>query len=118
MTIDGDDFYLDLLFYHRILKCLVAIDLKIGRFKAAYKGQMELYLRWLEKYETEKNENSPVGLILCAEGSKEQIELLQLHKSSIRVGEYLMELPSKDVLLQKLHASMLKSQRFLDNNSD
>ena len=78
MVIDGEDFYLDLLFYHRRLKCLVAIELKIGKFKAAYKGQMELYLRWLEKHETEKGENTPIGLILCAEGSHEQIELLQL----------------------------------------
>jgi predicted nuclease of restriction endonuclease-like (RecB) superfamily len=115
MIIDGEDFYLDLLFYHRKLKCLVAIDLKIGRFKAAYKGKMELYLRWLEKHETEENENPPVGLILCAEGSHGQIELLQLNKSSIRVGEYLTELPPKEVLVKKLHASFLKSKWMLEN---
>jgi len=103
MLIDGDSFKLDLLFYHRKLKRLVAIDLKLDRFKAQYKGQMELYLRYLEKFETEKGENSPIGLILCTEGSKEQIELLQLEESGIRVAEYLVELPPKELLQKKLH---------------
>lgn len=103
MLIDGDSFKLDLLFYHRKLKRLVAIDLKLDRFKAQYKGQMELYLRYLEKHETEKGEETPIGMILCAEGSKEQIELLQLEKSGIRVAEYLVELPSKELLQKKLH---------------
>lgn len=103
MLIDGDSHKLDLLFYHRRLKRLVAIDLKLDRFKAKYKGQMELYLRYLEKYETESNEDTPVGLILCAEGSQEQIELLQLEKSGIRVAEYLVELPPKELLQKKLH---------------
>lgn len=103
ILIDGDSFKLDLLFYHRKLKRLVAIDLKLDRFKAKYKGQMELYLRYLEKYETEHEENTPIGLILCSEGSKEQIELLQLGDSGIRVAEYLTELPSKELLQKKLH---------------
>ena len=103
MLIDGDNFKLDLLFYHRKLKRLIAIDLKLDRFKAQYKGQMELYLRYLEKFETEKGEDSPIGLILCAEGSKEQIELLQLEESGIRVAEYLIELPPKELLQKKLH---------------
>lgn len=103
MLIDGDSFKLDLLFYHRKLKRLVAIDLKLDRFKAQYKGQMELYLRYLEKFETEKGEDPPIGLILCAGGSKEQIELLQLEESGIRVAEYLVELPSKELLQNKLH---------------
>ena len=81
MTIDNEDFYLDLLLFHRKLKRLVAVELKLGKFKAAYKGQMELYLRWLKKYEKEVAENAPLGLILCAEGSHEQVELLELHKS-------------------------------------
>ena len=76
MSIDNEDFYLDLLFFHRKLKRLVAVELKLGKFKAAYKGQMELYLRWLKKHEKEEDENDPLGLILCAEGSHEQIELL------------------------------------------
>lgn len=103
MLIDGDSFKLDLLFYHRKLKRLVAIDLKLDRFKAKYKGQMELYLRYLEKYEAEQGEKTPIGLILCAEGSKEQIELLQLEESGIRIAEYLVELPSKELLQRKLH---------------
>jgi predicted nuclease of restriction endonuclease-like (RecB) superfamily len=103
MLIDGDSFNLDLLFYHRKLKRLVAIDLKLDRFKAQYKGQMELYLRYLEKHEIEKGEETPIGMILCAEGSKEQIELLQLEKSGIRIAEYLVELPSKELLQKKLH---------------
>lgn len=106
MVIDGEDFKLDLLFYHRKLKRLVAIDLKLTKFKAAYKAQMELYLRWLEKYEQEEGEDTPLGLILCAEGNREQIELLQLERSGIKVAEYLTELPSKHVLQQKLHMAI------------
>ena len=98
MIIDGEDFYLDLLFYHRRLHRLIAIDLKLGHFKAQYKGRMELYLRWLEKYEMEKGEESPLGLLLCTEGNDEQIELLQLDKSGIKVAQYLTELPSREVL--------------------
>jgi len=110
MIIDGEDFKLDLLFFHRKLKRLVAIELKLGKFKAAFKSQMELYLRWLEKHETQPDENSPIGLILCAEGNKEQIELLQLNKSGIKVAEYLTELPDKKLLQQKLHQAILISK--------
>jgi predicted nuclease of restriction endonuclease-like (RecB) superfamily len=76
MILDGKDFYLDLLFYNRKLKRLVAIELKLGEFMPAHKGQMELYLKWLDKYEKQEGENSPIGLILCAEKSHEQVELL------------------------------------------
>ena len=106
MIIDGEDFYLDLLFYHRKLHRLIAIDLKLGRFKAQYKGQMELYLRWLEQNEMQPDEESPLGLLLCTEGSEEQINLLQLDKSGIRVAQYLTELPSKEVLLRQLQKSL------------
>ena len=102
MIIDGEDFYLDLLFYHRKLRRLVAIELKLGKFKAAYKGQMELYLRWLEKHEKEVGEESPIGLLLCTEGSEEQIELLQLDQTGIRVAQYMTELPSRALLHQQL----------------
>ena len=105
-TIDGEDYYLDLLFYHRKLHRLIAIDLKLGSFKAQYKGQMELYLRWLEKYEMQPGEETPLGLLLCTEGSDEQISLLQLDKSGIRVAQYLTELPSKEVLLRQLQKSI------------
>jgi len=103
MTIDHEDYYLDLLFYHRKLKQLVAIELKLGKFRAADKGQMELYLRWLDRYEREPGEESPIGLILCAGKSDEQVELLQLAKSGIRVAQYLTELPPRKVLENKLH---------------
>lgn len=106
MTIGPDDFYLDLLFFHRRLGCLVAIDLKLDRFSAEYKGQMELYLRWLDKYERRPQEAAPIGLILCSEKNQEQVELLQLDKDRIRVAEYLTELPAQTVLQQKLQEAV------------
>ncbi len=115
MQIDNDDFYIDLLFYNRKLKRLVAIDLKVGNFKAEYKGQMELYLRWLAKYEQEAGENPPLGIILCTGKKQEQIELLELDDTGIHVAEYLTELPPKAVLEQRLHQAMLNARRRLDN---
>jgi len=115
MIIDGNDFYLDLLFYHRKLKRLVAIELKIGKFKAEYKGQMELYLRWLEKNETEVDEEQPVGLILCAEGNSEQIKLLQLDKANIKVAEYISKYLPKELLAKKLHQFAKQSKMIIDN---
>ena len=106
ITIDARDYFIDLLFFHRRLKCLVAIDLKIGEFEAAYKGQMELYLRYLERYETVEGENEPIGLILCTGKNEEHIELMQLDKSSIRVAEYWTVLPSKEVLQERLHRAI------------
>ncbi len=116
MIIDGEDFYLDLLFYHRRLHRLIAIDLKLGRFKAQYKGQMELYLRWLEKNEMEPGEESPLGLLLCTEGSEEQIELLQLDKSGIKVAQYLTELPPRDVLMHQIQKSLDVAKTRMDNS--
>ena len=113
MVIDGDDFYLDLLFYHRRLRRLVAIELKLGRFKAAHKGQMELYLKWLDKHERQPGEEAPIGLILCAESSREQVELLQMHKDGITVAEYWTELPPKAELEQKLHQALLEARERL-----
>ena len=115
MIIDGEDFYLDLLFYHRRLHRLIAIDLKKGRFKAQYKGQMELYLRWLEKNEMEQGEESPLGLLLCTEGSEEQIELLQLGKSGIKVAQYLTELPPRQVLMHQIQKSLEAAKAHFDN---
>lgn len=114
MIIDGEDFKLDLLFYHRKLKRLVAIDLKLGKFKSAYKGQMELYLRWLEKYDMQSGEETPLGLILCAEGNNEQVELLQLENAGIKIAEYLTELPDKKILKQKLHATIEQNKKRLE----
>ena len=115
MIIDGEDFYLDLLFYHRRLHRLIAVDLKLGRFKAQYKGQMELYLRWLEQNEMEPGEESPLGLLLCTEGSEEQIELLQLDKSGIKVAQYLTELPSREVLQHQIQKSLEAAKARFEN---
>ena len=106
ITIDTRDYYIDLLFYHRRLRCLVAIELKIGEFQAGYKGQMELYLRYLEKHEQAPGENTPIGLILCTGKNEEHVELLQLDQSNIRVADYLTLLPAKEVLQEKLHRSI------------
>jgi predicted nuclease of restriction endonuclease-like (RecB) superfamily len=103
IQLDGDDFYIDLLFYNRKLKRLVVVELKQGTFKPEYKGQMELYLRWLEKYETETGEETPLGIILCAGKNTEQIELLELGAAGIHVAEYLTVLPPAEVLRHKLH---------------
>ena len=110
ITVDNDDYYLDLLFFHRRLRRLIAVDLKLGRFRAADKGQMELYLRWLEKHERQPGEESPLGLILCAGKSDEHVELLQLERSGIRVAEYLMELPPREVLERRLHEALRAAQ--------
>ena len=118
MTVDDGDYYLDLLFYHRKLRRLVAIDLKLGKFQAADKGQMELYLRWLEKYEQQRGEDSPIGLILCADKSEEQIRLLQLDKSGIRVAAYLTELPPRKLLQRKLHEAILLAQARLEEKNE
>lgn len=102
MIIDGEDFHLDLLFYHRTLRRLVAVELKLGKFEAQQKGQMELYLKWLDRYEKAEGELPPVGLILCSESSREQIELLEMHKDGIMVAEYWTELPSRNILEKKI----------------
>ena len=102
MTIDGRDFYLDLLFYHRGLRRLVALDLKVGDFEAGFKGQMELYLRWLDKHEREAHEAAPIGLILCAQAGAEQLELLQIGKEDIHVAEYITQQLPPELLHQKM----------------
>ncbi|MGV2289531.1 PDDEXK nuclease domain-containing protein [Trinickia sp. YCB016] len=106
IQIDNDDFYIDLLFYNRKLQRLVAIELKLGPFRAEFKSQMELYLRWLARYEQEPGEQPPLGIILCAGKKQEQIELLELDKSGIHVAEYLTVLPPRETLQAKLHQSI------------
>jgi predicted nuclease of restriction endonuclease-like (RecB) superfamily len=117
ITVGEDDFYLDLLFYHRKLRRLIAIELKLDKFKPAYKGQMELYLRWLERYEQQPGEFSPIGLILCASKSEEQIELLQLGKSGIRVAAYMTELPPRELLQKKLHEAIKLARARLEQEN-
>jgi predicted nuclease of restriction endonuclease-like (RecB) superfamily len=114
LQIDDDDFYIDLLFYNRRLKRLIIIDLKLGNFKAEYKGQMELYLRWLAKYEQEAGENPPLGIILCAGKKQEQIELLELADSSIHVADYITELPPREVFEAKLHSAIESARKRLE----
>jgi predicted nuclease of restriction endonuclease-like (RecB) superfamily len=113
MIIDGEDFYLDLLFYHRRLKRLVAVELKLGKFDARHKGQMELYLSWLNRHERQEDENAPLGLILCAESSREQIELLDLDKDGIMVAEYWTALPDKKTFEQKIHSLLIETREQL-----
>ena len=118
ITVDNDDYYLDLLFYHRRLRRLVAIELKLGKFQAQDKGQMELYLRWLERYEQQPNEEAPIGLILCADKSEEHVELLQLENSGIRVATYLTELPPRALLQERLHQAKTRAQAKLEHQQD
>lgn len=116
IVVDGEDFYLDLLFYHRRLQRLVVIDLKLGKFEPGDAGQMEFYLRWLKKHEARPGEEDPLGLILCAEKSDERVELFELAGRGIQVSEYLTELPPKKILEQKLHDAVRLAQARLANS--
>lgn len=118
ITLDNIDYYMDLVFYHRKLKCFVVIDLKLDKFRAEYKGQMELYLKYIEKYEMDEGENPPIGLILCTEKGKEQIELLFLQKDRIKVSEYLTKLPPKELFIEKLHKAILTAQISLKKDNE
>ena len=115
VQIGEDDFYIDLLFYNRKLKRLIALDLKLGKFKAEYKGQMELYLKYLEKYEKEEDENTPLGIILCSDKNQEQIELLELEKSDIHVAKYLTILPPKEEFAKRLHKAIQNAKEKYQN---
>lgn len=118
ISIGGEDFHIDLLLYNRLLRRLVVVELKLGRFKAEYKGQMELYMRWLDKNERGRGEASPAGLILCSEKCEEQIELLELGKSGIRVAQYMTGLLPPGVLEAKLRQVVLASRRKLAGAAD
>ncbi len=107
ITVDGDDFFIDLLLYHRELRRLIVVELKLGKFMPADFGQTEFYLRWLDKYERKPWEESPIGLILCSEKSNERVELLALDKHDVKVAEYWTQLPDKKLLEQKLHEAVL-----------
>jgi len=115
ITLDGDDFYMDLLFFHRRLRRLVVIELKLDEFKPAFKGQMELYLRWLNKYERRDGEEAPIGILLCAGKKQEQIELLELDESNIHVAEYLTEALPKEILREKFHKAIALARKRLEN---
>jgi len=114
MTVDGDDRTLDLLFYNRALKRLVAVELKVGKFIPEYKGQMEFYLKWLNKYERREGENEPIGLIMCTKANRGQVELMELDKSGIAVAEYWTVLPPKALLEEKLKTMLNEAQERLE----
>ena len=124
IIIDGDDFKIDLLFFHRTLRRLVAIDLKTGRFKPKYKGQMEIYLKWLDRYERKEGENSPIGLILCTEASRDQIELLEMDKAGIAVAEFWTNLPPKSEFEKLIKNALaeanerIERRKYLINKTD
>lgn len=106
IMLDGDDYYVDLLFFHRRMRRLIAIELKIGDFKAADSGQMELYLRWLDRHERQPSEQAPLGIILCAGKKRETVEYLDLDARGIHVAEYLTDLPPREVLEDRLHRAI------------
>ncbi len=114
MVIDGEDYSLDLLFYHRGLNRLIAIELKLGKFKPNYKAQMELYLRWLEKYEMRPHEELPIGLILCSDNSKEVVELLMIDEKRIKVANYNIELPEAKIIKRKLQKAISNAKAKLN----
>ncbi|MDX2034157.1 MAG: PDDEXK nuclease domain-containing protein [Blastocatellia bacterium] len=118
ITLDGDDYYIDLLFYHRLLRRLVLIELKIGDFKPADKGQAELYLRWLDRHERQAGEDSPIALILCAGKKRETVEYLNLSASGIHIAEYLTALPPRELLAERLHAAVLRARLRLAQTAD
>ena len=109
-TLDGEDFHIDLLFYQRDLRRLVAVELKLDRFRPEHKGQMELYLRWLDKHERKAGEEAPIGIILCSGKDRGRIELLELDKTGIHVAEYLTALPPKEMMQAKLQEAVALSR--------
>lgn len=118
IVLDGKDYYMDLLFYHRTLRRLVLIELKLGEFEPRDKGQTELYLRWLEKYEKAEGEESPIALILCAEKSQETIELMELEHGNIHVGQYLTKMPPKELLEKKLALAIANAREQLEQRNN
>ncbi len=113
ITVGNRDYYIDLLFYHRKLRRLVLIELKLGEFKPEHKGQVGLYLRWLDKYEKNEGKESPIGIILCAEKANETVELLELDQSGIHVAQYLTQIPPKEVFEKKLYQAIEQAKRKL-----
>lgn len=110
ITVDEDHFYIDLLFYNRKLKRMVVLELKRGKFKPEYKGQMEFYLNYLKEYETFPGEEAPIGIILCTEKSHSQVQLMDLNSSGIHVAEYWTELPSHELFERKMEEIVLQAK--------
>jgi len=114
MIIDGEDIVLDLLFYHRKHKRLVAVEVKIGRFKAEYMGQMLLYLKWLNQYERKEGEEQPIGLILCTSANRKKVEMLEMDKAGIAVAEFWTDLPPKEELERKITEIAMEAKERLE----
>lgn len=104
--------------YNRALRRIIAIELKLGKFKAADKGQMELYLKWLDKNERKPDENSPLGIILCTDKNHEQVELLELIQNSIHVAGFITQLPSPEILEKKLHQAIHYAKEKFNQKSE
>ncbi len=117
ITLDGEDFYMDLLFFHRRLRRLVVVELKLGDFKPADLGQIQLYLNWLNRHERQLGEEKPIGLILCAGKKAERVEYLDLDRDGVHLAEYLTELPPRELLQQRLHDAVLHAKARLEQRA-
>ncbi len=117
ITLDGDDYYIDLLFFHRRLRRLVVIELKIGDFRPADSGQVELYLRWPDRYERQPGEEAPLATIPRAGKKEETVEILDLGKSGIHVAEYLTELPPREILRDRFHRALAAARARLEQRT-
>jgi hypothetical protein len=109
---------MDLLFFHRRLRRLVVIELKLGDFRPADSGQVELYLRWLDRNERQPGEEPPLAIILCAGKKRETVEYLDLGRSGIHVAEYLTELPPREVLRERFHRALTAARARLEARGD
>ena len=120
LRIDDNWFRVDLLFFHRQLKCLVVIDLKVGKFSYADAGQMHLYLNYAREHWMKPGENPPVGLILCAEkGAAEAHYALEGLPNKVLAAEYQMVLPDEKLLAEELDKTRRElDARFLNNDGD
>jgi predicted nuclease of restriction endonuclease-like (RecB) superfamily len=116
IQIGGNDYYIDLLFYHRKLRRLVLIELKLGEFKPEYKGQVELYLKWLSRYEKQEYEEEPIAIILCSGKDDDVVELMELEKNNIHVSEYWLKLPPKEILKEKMHKAIEYAKARIDES--
>ncbi|MEK8052702.1 PDDEXK nuclease domain-containing protein [Ideonella sp. DXS22W] len=117
IQVGGHDFYIDLLFFHRRLRRLVMIELKLGEFRPEHKGQVELYLKWLAKHEQQPGENAPIAIILCSDKDPELVELMDLQRDQVHVAEYWLQLPPPEVLRERLHRALVEAQARLSHSS-
>lgn len=114
IQVGGHDYVIDLLFFHRRLRRLVLIELKLGEFRPEHKGQVELYLKWLAKHEQQPGENAPIAIILCSDKDAEVVELMDLEKDQIHVAEYWLQLPPQEVLRERLHRALVEARARLE----